>query len=238
MLQEFVDKILELGKIEQLVINGRTYADRAIQAISDPMKASESAVTLMGFKDLVAWKINGLVPDACYIHVKSHTEVTLDEFACDIWGRRQTHASAHLLADLKSFEFGRFMSQESFIIGLMSMFAPTPDREEVLKLVSNIVGNDVSNSDDDGISQTVSVRQGLALKSQDTVKRVVSLAPYRTFREIAQPASQFVFRLRKSDDGLPALALFEADGGAWRLEAMQDIKKWLQDQDTKIAIIA
>ncbi len=52
---------------------------------------------------------------------------------------------------------------------------------------------------------------------------------YRTFMEIAQPESEFVFRARKADS-LPHFALFEADGGAWRIEAMKRINAYLEEQ--------
>lgn len=51
---------------------------------------------------------------------------------------------------------------------------------------------------------------------------------YRTFMEIEQPESEFVFRARKADS-LPHFALFEADGGAWRIEAMKRIKAYLEE---------
>lgn len=43
---------------------------------------------------------------------------------------------------------------------------------------------------------------------------------------MAQPESKFVFRMQ---DG-PRAALFEADGGAWKNDAMLSIKKFLEEQ--------
>lgn len=55
------------------------------------------------------------------------------------------------------------------------------------------------------------------------------LRPYRTFREVEQPASRFVLRLQSGQgDGMPKAALFEADGGAWRLTAIEAIARWLR----------
>jgi len=58
------------------------------------------------------------------------------------------------------------------------------------------------------------------------VPNPVVLAPFRTFREIAQPESKFVFRMQQG----PRCALFEADGGAWRLEAMKRSKAYLEEE--------
>jgi len=67
-----------------------------------------------------------------------------------------------------------------------------------------------------------------APRSSGISSNPIRLRPYRTFREIEQPASLFVLRLQKGRDGeLPRAALFEADGGQWKLEACQAIKHWL-----------
>ncbi|MEB9782308.1 hypothetical protein P4K16_30685, partial [Bacillus cereus] len=53
----------------------------------------------------------------------------------------------------------------------------------------------------------------------------VQLSPYRTFVEVEQPESKFVFRMREG----ARCGLFEADGGAWKLEAMNNIKEYLKE---------
>lgn len=65
-----------------------------------------------------------------------------------------------------------------------------------------------------------------------------TLRPYRTFREVEQPASEFVFRLRSLNGEVPWCALFEADGGKWKLDAVLKIKAWLEAEELKIPIIA
>ena len=56
----------------------------------------------------------------------------------------------------------------------------------------------------------------------------MKLKPYRTFTEVEQPESDFIFRMK--DMGSVCCALFEADGGAWRNVAMHNIKAYLQEQ--------
>lgn len=58
------------------------------------------------------------------------------------------------------------------------------------------------------------------------VPNPVKLRPYRTFHEVEQPASDFIFRM-KSERGI-SCALFEADGGAWENAAMANIKNYLE----------
>ena len=91
---------------------------------------------------------------------------------------------------------------------------------------SRIDVNQGVSSVDNGISLEVSVRTGAVLKEQQTVQPIVHLQPYRTFLEVEQPASDFLLRLDK--DGRPAL--YEADGGAWKLEAKRNIAAYLGEQ--------
>ena len=67
----------------------------------------------------------------------------------------------------------------------------------------------------------------------------VRLKPYRTFREVSQPGSLFVVRAKRADDGgLPKVALFEADGGKWKLEAIDNIRQYLTSKIADIPILA
>ncbi len=75
----------------------------------------------------------------------------------------------------------------------------------------------------------VQARAGVALVSDVAVPNPILLCPYRTFRDVPQPSSLFVLRVR-SGQGLPEAGLFEADGGAWRLTAIERIKQWLTEQ--------
>ena len=90
---------------------------------------------------------------------------------------------------------------------------------------------------DNGISQMATVRDGVASLAQAKTPNPVTLRPYRTFNEVEQPASQFVFRINK----LANLALFEADGGKWKLEAVKNIASYLTKElagNNKITILA
>lgn len=64
---------------------------------------------------------------------------------------------------------------------------------------------------------------------QVDVPNQVKLQPFRTFAEVKQPESEFVFRLKKSGENIYA-GIFEADGGAWKLEAIKRIKGYLEKE--------
>jgi hypothetical protein len=127
------------------------------------------------------------------------------------------------------FPFGVWLHHENFVIQLQAKFVRTPELERVLAFVGSIRGESVRQVDDDGVTQTVTARAGAVLKSEAAVPNPVSLAPYRTFREVEQPASKFILRLQSGDEGeKPNLALFEADGSSWRVEAISNIALWLK----------
>jgi hypothetical protein len=100
------------------------------------------------------------------------------------------------------------------------------DLDYVLKIASAISAGKEQTNSDDGISQTVQMKAGVTLKTTETLRPIVNLAPYRTFAEIDQVLSRFIFRAHGDEEGAQ-LALFEADGGRWRLGAVAAIRSWL-----------
>ena len=80
---------------------------------------------------------------------------------------------------------------------------------------------------DDGMTQRVTARSGISLVKQVSVPNPVVLAPYRTFTEVEQPKSPFVFRIRQTGDEVQA-ALFAADADAWKREAIANIRDWFE----------
>ena len=59
----------------------------------------------------------------------------------------------------------------------------------------------------------------------ETVKPRLTLCPFRTFREVVQPESEFILRL----DDKGRVGLFEADGGRWKMEAKANIAAYFED---------
>src|SRR5437870_4623366 len=87
----------------------------------------------------------------------------------------------------------------------------------------------------DGFSQTVTVKAGITRVEKAIVPNPVTLIPFRTFREVEQPSSSFILRLTGGEK--PKAALFEADGGQWKLEAIKNIKAFFDGKDLNIPII-
>lgn len=81
--------------------------------------------------------------------------------------------------------------------------------------------------DDDGVSQQAIIKTGVTTKDAAFVPNPVSLIPYRTFLEVPQPASDFVFRISEGRGGAPAFKLVAADGGLWKSQAVDNVKNYL-----------
>ena len=167
------------------------------------------------------------------IHVKSPVEV---EMYSPLDAERNRETMVTVKASVPGFGFNQFMDQEQFIINVQSKFLNTQgtdrgtnDRALLLKFAGTVENGTVAEYGDDGDTQKATFRTGNASKSDAVVPNPVRLIPYRTFIEVEQPASDFIFRM-KEWHGEMACAVFEADGGAWKNEAMQNIKNYLAEQ--------
>lgn len=99
--------------------------------------------------------------------------------------------------------------------------------EAVLRFAGTIESGTLAAYSDDGISQSATVKKGIAGKESALVPNPVKLRPYRTFIEVQQPESEFIFRMSDCNEEI-GCAIFEADGGAWKREAMKNIKEYLE----------
>ena len=120
-------------------------------------------------------------------------------------------------------------SFDEAMIKLRSMFQRAPEGEKndvdyILDLLSHMSFDQSVKSDDNGITQTVQVRKGVSFVENKAVRPIVTLAPYRTFQEVEQPESEFVFRVY--DDR--SISLTAADGGMWKLAAREAVKNHLE----------
>ncbi|WP_298029723.1 hypothetical protein [uncultured Dysosmobacter sp.] len=109
-------------------------------------------------------------------------------------------------------------------IALRTRFQETPDTLYAMKLLSDISLGAKVVYNDNGIATTVTTQKGVALQTNEQIRPLIKLRPYRTFQEVDQPESLFLIRL--NDRGI---TFTEADGGMWKLAARQTIKKFLEN---------
>lgn len=176
--------------------------------------------------------------DATMLIVQDAETVVALPKAANRWGNRPTLVKAD--APVASENFGRFLEQEPFAIWIETGFVQNEDSIYLIDRSRRIVAATEIAHTDTGVAQEASLKRSVsvnALKDNEVLKRRVKLAPYRTFREVAQPTSEFVFRIKDNGQGAPpTLALIEADGGTWEQEAMDNIAAFLK-KDNLVTVI-
>jgi len=221
-------------------IAGREYSTTQLHDPRKPEPVPEPVVvhTLQGFADLVNGDKDEAYLEAgrsVFVHVVSPTEVRLLTGIFGEFNQRAHLATAKAI--VPELGLSVFRDQETFVIGLLANFEPVADREAVFKIVGNLESEAVQTCADDGVTQRATARAGIVKKAQVDVPNPVHLQPYRTFSEVWQPQSPFILRLRDAAGGNPpTCALFECDGGKWRLEAIQRVKQWLTDELGDVAV--
>lgn len=201
-----------------------SYTDANLKRLDNELRADPIGMTtLSGLVDYIKANVD-LMTEKMLVHVISPTEVQLiSQLDFD----RKRECLVNVKAEVPEFSYGRFIEAESFVIGIRSKFIQNDGAESILRFAGTVESGTVAKYADDGISQSATVKKGITGKEVALVPNPVKLRPYRTFTEVQQPESEFVFRM-KDYDGTVTCAIFEADGGAWKREAMKNIKYHLE----------
>ena len=225
------------GGIHTIELDGRTYALESINRIKDPSESAPGKLifhTLDGLLDYAATQFKSeVVAGVGYpaFHVKGPDRVKLyAPMQTAIGNVRWCYAEAELIED--NYEYGEWYTQEQFIIELMGKFVHDNNLLALVSMVASITSVQESKTDDDGISPMIEIRKGLRLREEKKIENPITLAPWRTFREIDQPSSQFVIRISEDRQNRVTLALYEADGAVWKMEAIGSIGNYLSDRMT------
>ncbi len=227
MIKEALQYVVGLSETKITEIDGKKYADKPLIRMDYAPKAKAiKMTTLRSLVDYIKSKADTM-SDQMIVHVVSPTQVNLFS---NLDSDRIRECMVEVHAELPEFPFNKFVDHEDFIIGVQAKFIPNNDSDLLLKFAGTVEGGTIADYGDDGVSQKATVKTGLAPKSDAIIPSPVTLKPYRTFTEVEQPESQFVFRMKEDKyDGVQC-ALFEADGGAWKLHAMESIQEYLEEQ--------
>jgi len=241
MIQKAIDRILDLAPIETIEIDSRVYSKDMLREITPPEFVSPTPLTLNTLSGMADY-INTMAGDheKVFLKINNYNSVSL---LGQIQPENSNTRFVYAQADLKTeqFSFSRPVSPnwydlENFVIALQSQFVQTQKIDELISHLSHLANETVVDVKDDSFSQSYQIKTGITTKSQVVVTNPITLQPHRTFSEIVQPESTCIFRL-KSKGGMQC-ALFISDGGAWKLDAITNIKEWLQEQLPGIGIIA
>lgn len=233
-----VERIVKDGLVA--VVDGVNYSAANLKKVCDDREPKALVIeSLTCLCDLLEWNIDGLNKEELLIVVNDYDGVSLLGKINPESQNRFCYVKVELDKSGKQFPFGQFLDVEDCIIKLQSMFVPSEDLAELIAFVSRLTINNTIQAEDDGCSQSATIVSGIsgALKVNQKAPSIVELAPRRTFSGITQPMSKFLFRMKAVEGRVPVCALFEADGGAWRNDAMMSIKSFLTDK-TPVKVIA
>ena len=244
LTREFLEKVEEMVQPQTLTEGIRTFVDKPMHMLVDEIAEDTPLHT------------NSLSSVADYI--KSNAD--FDALASD--GRKIIHVedektvwlytemnsfkkrSALLLASawVSSFPFGQWLSLENFIISVQANFVADEHRDELLSFVATVKQDTGVEQQDDGVTQKVTTRSGVSLSRTSKVPNPITLRPFRTFSEVEQPESSFVFRIKAEEGCGVKAALFAADGDAWRHDAILKIRDYFQThviaEDDSVIVLA
>lgn len=229
MIKEALEYIVKMSEREQQTcINGNVYSNKEHYFIDKYNEIEPMGLhTLTSLVEYIKARENG-IPEKMFINIVSPDKVVLLGHLTEDNEREKIIEVKALLPEIA---YGTFVNQERCNIALQSNFIHVEDWELVMKVIGNVEAGTVANYSDDGMTQRATLKSGITTKQEVIVPNPVTLRPYRTFLEVTQPASLFIFRIRQNEkSGAVEAAVFEADGGAWKLEAIKHIKDYLETQ--------
>lgn len=245
MSNEVTDRLItELQaavKTENIEVDGRPFVTRPV--FEAPLPPQPQALVVHSLSAIADYINNQLdyndaeAPFPFLVQIVSPVLVSVQNWLDD---KQRRSIVLQAQAVVGSFRFGNWMTVEDFIIALSAQFAETEHLPLVLQHVSSLTDESVISFKDDGVTQQVTGRVGIVREAKIEVPRIVTLRPYRTFRDVdRQPDGLFLLRLKRDEGKPPAAALFEADGGLWQIDAVNFIKSCLEDaiDDGKAVII-
>ena len=223
--RDALEYLVNLGEKKEAIIelDQGTFSRVSLNRVTEPVASKLTVSTLTGLVDYIKTNVDHL-EGKLLIQVKSPEEVALYS-PLNADREREKYVSAEAILP-NNVVYERFLDTERFNIMLQSAFVNNKDKEILLKYTGLIQDDAVKTIGDDGVSQQVTVKTGEASVGQAVVPNPVTLAPFRTFPEVEQPESKFIFRMKEG----PSAALFEADGGAWRNKAILNIKAYLEKE--------
>lgn len=235
----FISAIQGASETKILELDGKQYSTKQLFNAPAPTEHLADALeiySLTGLVDYCKTQVDGLKKEELILHVVSPTQVNLVSKLTPELNQRHGYVKAKCSGE--PFKFGAFLPHSKFMIAIQAQFQDYGDRAKVIKVLGTIRNDLATTSQDDGMTQRVTASAGIALQQEVAVPNPVMLRPYRTFTEIEQPPSQFVLRVQKGREEPHEVALFEADGGRWKGEALVAIREYLTANIPDIAVIA
>ena len=186
MLAKMIDKIVSLKETKIFEINGQTYADASLTRIP-PHVDRPDCISVSGLDSICKLIRTELekVGTTIMVQVKSNDTVEVMTTYLSDFSRNTLYRAK---ADAPGLYTG-FRGREVALIELRSLCIPNEGTAYLLDLLSRMTNENSVSTNDNGVTQTVEARQGVALNAVVEIKPRVMLRPFRTFLEVEQPES-------------------------------------------------
>ena len=220
----------QAAKIQEVIIDGRSFVDRPIHEIGEPHPEPFTVHTLDavikyctedpdGNKDKLVVRVDG--PTTVIVMSKMRPDNTRECYVtCKAYG---------------GGNFDRYLNQfsahEDVMIFLQTHFLFTDSKAELMRVIGKIDDSEAINVSDDGVSQNIIVKSGAAMREAQDMENPASLIPRRSFPEIILEQVAYIVRLQSKNEGvMPGVGIFECDGGNWKVDAVNKIGSYLADK--------
>lgn len=228
MLKAAIEKIQELCAPTKFEVDGHHYlADKENgynEVLPDLFCADE--ITLSSLDALVKFVKTEAIENhkSVYITIPDHKTVQCFTHPSKELRMTREYLYRAVATDVPGWGEKVSLPFEEALIALRTRFQPATDTEYALRLLSNITTGGKVTYNDNGVATSVVTKKGIDLQSNEAIKPIIKLRPYRTFQEVSQPESQFLIRINERN-----ITFIEADGGMWKLEARNTVKKYLEE---------
>lgn len=212
-----------------------TYCNKTLYLIPQPKPAPLEIYTLTGLVEYLKKNVDVLDGEKVMVVIESPVEVYVAGLLEQPYCVRKIYLKAKCC---HQFHNSRWMAVGDFIVYLQTAFVQNETVKQLLKIVGNIKDESVMNFNDDGVTQQVTAKVGIARVENVPVPNPVCLAPWRTFNEVEQPESLFVFRMKSGKGEPPSCMLAAADGDGWALKAIEGIAEYLRNELPLLNVIA
>ena len=230
LTEEAIRRIQETyGDVSEKACDGVDYLvmpnHMKLKKMEPPRIESLRINTLSGLINM--WKCSpDMNNEKFFIHIMGHDFVTLIGAPDAVHRDREVIATAQAHYDMIR---GDQMHLETFIVELMTRYKETPELIALLEFVGSMRSENVRDDDDDGVSQKVTVKVGVASLSEAVVPNPIRLRPWCTFPEIDQPERIHVFRVKQGSGGKPMCSLYVSSEQVWMVDTIMNIKAYLTE---------
>lgn len=234
MFKDLAQYIVGLSKPELVDINGKIFSDRSLKRYDYNPPLPLKFKSIQGLLEYIEADCDFTIAES-FIHIVNYKRI---EYLSPLNDDNEREIYAVCEPDVIDIRFNQFLDRETFNIMLQTGFVENDDLREILRYIGTMSDKAVRTVADDGIKQEITIKSSTQGLIDVFIPNPVILKPFRTFTDVEPVESKFVLRLKEGG----SCALFEADGGAWKIDTMtrlQDhIEEILETLDVDIKVFA